>query len=125
MPHKESLEYFKIFYLLGNNTITIQYNFLKNLIKKKFLLHILSIIHAEYLNCTFNLVGILNGLQLTTLICFFRATDLDATRIYKPYLYPEIFFSMYLKLTGQQNIFDTVKQLPLQVCTYFRLNGFQ
>ncbi|XP_060860448.1 cytochrome P450 4C1-like [Metopolophium dirhodum] len=42
-------------------------------------------------------------------------TDLDAMRIYKPWLYPEILFSMYLKLTGQQRIFETVKQFPLQL----------
>ncbi|XP_022175938.1 cytochrome P450 4C1-like [Myzus persicae] len=44
-----------------------------------------------------------------------RATDLLAKRIYKPWLYPEIVFSMYLKLTGQQKVFETVKKFPLQV----------
>jgi len=37
-------------------------------------------------------------------------------RIYKPWLYPESVFSMYLKLTGHQRVFETVKQFPLQVC---------
>ena len=37
-------------------------------------------------------------------------------RIYKPWLYPEIVFSMYLKLTGHQSLIDTVKKFPLQVC---------
>ncbi|MBO8666550.1 hypothetical protein INO76_16095, partial [Staphylococcus aureus] len=36
-------------------------------------------------------------------------------RIYKPYLYPEIVFSMYVKLTGQQRLIETTKKFPLQV----------
>ncbi|KAL4123116.1 hypothetical protein QTP88_015346 [Uroleucon formosanum] len=44
-----------------------------------------------------------------------QALDLDAMRIYKPWLYPEIVFSMYLKLTGQQRVFETVHKFSLQV----------
>ncbi|XP_060860449.1 cytochrome P450 4C1-like [Metopolophium dirhodum] len=42
-------------------------------------------------------------------------TELEGMRIYKPWLYPEIVFSMYLKLTGQQRVFETVRKFPLQV----------
>ncbi|CAI6359143.1 unnamed protein product [Macrosiphum euphorbiae] len=44
-----------------------------------------------------------------------KVSELDAMRIYKPWLYPEIVFSMYLKLTGQQRILETMIQFPLQV----------
>nr|UMO80440.1 cytochrome P450 CYP380C40 [Myzus persicae] len=44
-----------------------------------------------------------------------RATDLCAMRIYKPWLYPEFVYSMYLKFTGQHRVFETVKKFPLQV----------
>jgi len=37
-------------------------------------------------------------------------------RIYKPWLYPEILFSMYLKLTGHQKVFETVETFSSQVC---------
>jgi cytochrome P450 family 4 len=43
------------------------------------------------------------------------ASEVDSMRIYKPWLYPEIVFSMYLKLNGHQKVFETVKQFPLQV----------
>ncbi|XP_060876038.1 cytochrome P450 4C1-like isoform X2 [Metopolophium dirhodum] len=43
------------------------------------------------------------------------ASEVVTMRIYKPWLYPEIVFSMYLKLTGHQKIFETVKKFPLQV----------
>ncbi|XP_022176867.1 cytochrome P450 4C1-like [Myzus persicae] len=42
-------------------------------------------------------------------------SELDSIRAFKPWLYPEIMFSMYLKLTGQKKVFETVKQFPLQV----------
>ncbi|CAI6360436.1 unnamed protein product [Macrosiphum euphorbiae] len=42
-------------------------------------------------------------------------SEVAAMRIYKPWLYPEIVFSMYLKLTGHQRVIDTVKKFPLQV----------
>eukprot|EP00102_Acyrthosiphon_pisum_P012638 XP_008181891.1 PREDICTED: cytochrome P450 4V2-like [Acyrthosiphon pisum] len=42
------------------------------------------------------------------------ASEVAAMRIYKPWLYPEMVFSMYLKLTGHQRVFETVKKFPLQ-----------
>ncbi|XP_029344292.1 cytochrome P450 4C1-like isoform X2 [Acyrthosiphon pisum] len=42
-------------------------------------------------------------------------TDLEGMRIFKPWLHVEIVFSMYLNLTGQQRVFETVRKFPLQV----------
>ncbi|XP_022175937.1 cytochrome P450 4C1-like [Myzus persicae] len=42
-------------------------------------------------------------------------SELDALRIYKPWLYPEFAFSMYLRLKGHQKVFETVKKFPLQI----------
>ncbi|XP_015378113.1 PREDICTED: cytochrome P450 4C1-like [Diuraphis noxia] len=44
-----------------------------------------------------------------------KVSELDAMRIYKPWLHPDIVFSMYLKLTGQEKVFETVNKFPLQV----------
>lgn len=48
-------------------------------------------------------------------VCLYRMSEIDAMRIYKPWLYPEIIFSLYVKLTGQQKILETLIRFPLQV----------
>lgn len=42
--------------------------------------------------------------------------QLNGIRISKPWLYPEIMFSMYLKLIGKEKIYETVQKFPSQVC---------
>ncbi|VVC43515.1 Cytochrome P450, E-class, group I,Cytochrome P450,Cytochrome P450, conserved site [Cinara cedri] len=44
-----------------------------------------------------------------------KASELDSMRIYKPWLYPDIIFSIYVKLTGLHNIYKTLHKLPIQV----------
>jgi cytochrome P450 family 4 len=51
----------------------------------------------------------------------FRASELDAMRIYKPWLYPDIIFTFYRKLKGLQNIYKTLDKLPNKVNTIKRL----
>ncbi|XP_029344467.1 cytochrome P450 4C1 isoform X2 [Acyrthosiphon pisum] len=44
-----------------------------------------------------------------------KASELDSIRIYKPWLFPNIFFSLFLRLQGQSNVFKTLKKLPLKM----------
>ncbi|KAF0752653.1 cytochrome P450 4C1-like isoform X1, partial [Aphis craccivora] len=44
-----------------------------------------------------------------------KSSELDSLRIYKPWLYPDILFSVYRKLIGQQNIYKTLHKLPNQM----------
>ncbi|XP_015378114.1 PREDICTED: cytochrome P450 4C1-like [Diuraphis noxia] len=44
-----------------------------------------------------------------------KGSELDAMRIYKPWLYPDVVFTMNLKLTGQEKFFETAKKFPLKV----------
>ncbi|KAF0760023.1 cytochrome P450 4C1-like [Aphis craccivora] len=44
-----------------------------------------------------------------------KASELDSMRIYKPWLYPDIIFSMYGKLTGLHKVYKTLHKLPNQV----------
>ncbi|XP_001951034.3 cytochrome P450 4C1 [Acyrthosiphon pisum] len=44
-----------------------------------------------------------------------KASELDSMRIYKPWLHPDIIFSIYGKLTGLHNVYKTLHKLPNQV----------
>lgn len=44
-----------------------------------------------------------------------RASELDSMRIYKPWLYPDIIFSIYGRLTGLHKVYKTLHKLPNQV----------
>jgi len=46
----------------------------------------------------------------------FRASELDFLRVVKPWIYPNIMFSLYLKLKGDSNVFNNLYKLPLKVC---------
>ncbi|XP_022166734.1 cytochrome P450 4C1-like isoform X2 [Myzus persicae] len=44
-----------------------------------------------------------------------KASELDSIRVSKPWLYPSIIFSLYLKLKGHSDVFDTMLKLPLEM----------
>lgn len=44
-----------------------------------------------------------------------RALELTGTRVYKPWYYIDFTFSIYLRLIGQQNIYENIKELPNKV----------
>ncbi|XP_027840519.2 cytochrome P450 4C1-like [Aphis gossypii] len=44
-----------------------------------------------------------------------RASELDFLRVVKPWLYPNIMFSLYLKLKGDSNVFNNLYKLPLKM----------
>lgn len=44
-----------------------------------------------------------------------KASELDAMRIYKPWLYPDFIFSIYGKITGLHKVYETLHKLPNQV----------
>ncbi|XP_050054619.1 cytochrome P450 4C1-like isoform X2 [Aphis gossypii] len=44
-----------------------------------------------------------------------KVSELDSYRVLKPWLYPDITFSIYRKLIGLQNIYKTLHKLPNQV----------
>lgn len=50
-----------------------------------------------------------------TQLFIFRAGQLNNKRLRNPLLFSDTAFSTYLKLTGQQKVFDTVYKLPNQV----------
>jgi len=48
----------------------------------------------------------------------FRASELDSMRIYKPWLHPDVIFSIYGKLTGLNKVYKTLHKLPNQVIEF-------
>ncbi|KAF0750338.1 cytochrome P450 4C1-like [Aphis craccivora] len=44
-----------------------------------------------------------------------KVSELDSMRIYKPWLYPDVIFSIYRKFMGLQNIYKMLHKLPNQV----------
>ncbi|KAE9541566.1 hypothetical protein AGLY_003557 [Aphis glycines] len=44
-----------------------------------------------------------------------KIMELDTLRVYKPWLYPDIIFSIYRRLMGLQNVYKTLHKLPNQV----------
>nr|DAD54391.1 TPA_exp: cytochrome P450 enzyme 8 [Aphis glycines] len=44
-----------------------------------------------------------------------KVSKLDSLRIYKPWLYPDIIFSIYRKIMGLHNVYKTFHKLPNQV----------
>uniref|UniRef100_A0A2S2Q055 Cytochrome p450 n=1 Tax=Sipha flava TaxID=143950 RepID=A0A2S2Q055_9HEMI len=66
-----------------------------------------------------NMMGYNLETQLSDKFEFFdtilKASELDVMRIFKPWLHPNIIFTIYRKLTGLQNIYKTLNKLPNKV----------
>uniref|UniRef100_A0A2S2R2L3 Cytochrome p450 n=1 Tax=Sipha flava TaxID=143950 RepID=A0A2S2R2L3_9HEMI len=54
-----------------------------------------------------------------------KASELDAMRIYKPWLYPDIIFSLYTRITGKHKVYKALHKLPNQVIKEMKIKYAQ
>lgn len=65
-----------------------------------------------------------NTFRMNTFLWLFRTSEVDAMRIYKPWMYPQFIFNIYTKLTGLDKIYKIFQSKPSQVSIFFTAHFF-